>query len=193
MIKQEDRKILTKKDIFSYYTLTVFLSIFIIMIFYEKMINYYVLIISIITALVLLKGFILIHKMPVHHRYGLLEHYNVIIACVIGAISTYFLSFNLNLGPVLGASIVGLTAYYACHYSKTTADLPPPVYSGAFVGMVSPLILSNIFFVGIAGFIAGILFYLSHDIYTGLGGKLGTIAFSGVVITVIIVKLIGVI
>lgn len=192
MSKQKKKESRTKKDMFSYFLLTLFLLIFVIMIFYEKSFNLYVLLTGIVTAFLLYRGFLLAHKMPIHKRYEFLEHYNVIIACLIGAVLTYFLSVNLNLGVVISASFVGLVAVYTCKLSKIVKDLSPPIYCGAFVGMVSPLILPNILFVAIAGIIAGIIYYLSHYTYTGIGGKLGTIAFVGVTISVFILKLIEV-
>ena len=65
-------------------------------------------------------------------------------------------------------------------------DYAIPVYCGAFVGMSSALVLSNIWLVLLASVLAALLFVISKNIYLGVGGRLGTIAFMGVTLATVI-------
>ncbi|MFH2020153.1 MAG: hypothetical protein ABIJ34_02000 [archaeon] len=167
------------KDIISFYVLGLFLLLYFFSLFYEN--NFIMLLVVLASTVFLIKGFSILHELPSHKRYGFIEHKMAVFMCTIGSVATYFLSGYL--GVALAASIIGLLGYYISKavHDKDTA---PAVYAGAFVGMSSTLVLPNIFIAGVAGFFAGLLYYLSHDSYIGVGGKLGTIAFSGVALTV---------
>lgn len=96
---------------------------------------------------------------------------------LMGGILAFFLTHDLGLGAVVAASLVGILAYLVVpKYSV-------PAYCGAFVGMTSNLLLFNYQEVALAGFIAGIVYVLTRDVFNGIGGKLGTIALIGTTIT----------
>ena len=109
----------------------------------------------------------------------------------IGAITTYFLSVNLKLGPILGASIVGVIASAISYFFRSKEvfkQLPIAFYCGAFVGMSAEFILNNIVIVGLSGFLAGLIFIGTKNILIGIGGRLGTIAFLSVCIVYVLIK-----
>lgn len=54
-----------------------------------------------------------------------------------------------------------------------------PVYCGAFAGMTSQLVLGHPAWVVLAGGLAGLVLSVLSDSWSGIGGKLGTIAFLG--------------
>jgi hypothetical protein len=56
-----------------------------------------------------------------------------------------------------------------------------PVYCGAFAGMTSQLVLGHPAWVVLAGGLAGLVLSVLSDSWSGIGGKLGTTAFLGVV------------
>ena len=56
-------------------------------------------------------------------------------------------------------------------------------YCGAFIGMTSLSIAYSFYFVLAASFFAGVLLLVSKSLFNGLGGKLGTVAFTAVTIT----------
>ena len=93
-----------------------------------------------------------------------------------GALSAYFVNIYLGLGPVVAASLVGLTA------AAIAKNYAVEIYCGAFVGMVSPDVFHDFVHTVLAAVIAGTIFYLSKDVFKGYGGKLGSIAFSSWVI-----------
>jgi hypothetical protein len=88
-----------------------------------------------------------------------------------GAVIAYILSVFLGLGAIVAAALTGLVA------AVLIPEYSVAVYCGAFVGMVSPLVLHDFYHVIIAASLAGIILILSDDVYKGYGGKLGAIAF----------------
>ncbi len=99
------------------------------------------------------------------------------IAVLGGAILTYALSVNLDLGAVIASSLVGVIA------ALVVPAYGVPLYCGAFVGMTSAQLLVTHGELAIAGAVAGVVYLLTTDVFRGFGGKLGTIAFTGSVIT----------
>ncbi|MFB0556873.1 MAG: hypothetical protein ACETVW_03355 [Dehalococcoidia bacterium] len=93
-----------------------------------------------------------------------------------GALISYTLSVNIGLGAVVAAGLVGVIA------AIVLPDYGVPIYCGAFVGMVSPVLLNH-GQTAIAAAVAGIVYVLTLSAFNGFGGKLGTIAFTGCVIT----------
>ena len=77
--------------------------------------------------------------------------------------------------PVFAAGLVGFVLSLMFHkYS-------PKIYCGAFIGMSSSLVLSNLIFILISSLIAGFIFTHVHKIPVH-GGRLGFIAFLSVLI-----------
>lgn len=99
-------------------------------------------------------------------------------ACVFfGALVSYTLSVNVGLGAVVAASLVAVIA------ALVLPDYGAPIYCGAFVGMASQKLLASHGELAIAGAVAGLTYVLTVGVFGGFGGKLGTIAFTGCVIT----------
>lgn len=99
------------------------------------------------------------------------------LAVILGSLAAFAVSHELGLGPVVSASLVGLVASLISPKTSVAA------YCGAFAGMTSDILFFNYFEVALAGFIAGVVFILTEDTFTGIGGKLGTIALVGTAIT----------
>lgn len=112
----------------------------------------------------------------------------LLAACVpLGAVVCYALNMLCDLGSVLAAGIVGVVASIIPYLNKESVVLkkaPAALYCGAFVGMSSIEIAPSVYVALAAGIIAGLFFLLSKNVFVGLGGKLGTIAFGGVVVCV---------
>lgn len=97
------------------------------------------------------------------------------IALIVGALMSYTLSVNFELGAVVGSALVGiLVALFLPKFGV-------PTYCGAFVGMTSAALLPNQAYVLLAAVIAGAIFVASKLVFNGFGGKLGTIAWTGAV------------
>jgi hypothetical protein len=106
-----------------------------------------------------------------------------------GAMVTYFLSVDLAFGPVIAAGFVGFVSSYLPslnHNKQSLRRYPFALYCGAFVGMSSSFVFDSYFMVLFSGFMTGLIYMFANNSLSGIGGKHGSIAFSGVLITDII-------
>ncbi len=114
------------------------------------------------------------------------RNYTDILMVILGGTTTFFLSQDLKLGPVIAAGIVGvLASFLPSLYKKHTDTLKLAsfsIYCGAFVGMSSTLVFDNYAHLTLASLFAGIIYVWTTRSFNGIGGKHGTIAFAGVFI-----------
>ncbi|MFP4374894.1 MAG: hypothetical protein ACLFPO_11225 [Spirochaetaceae bacterium] len=97
-----------------------------------------------------------------------------------GAVAAFLLSVEMQLGPVIGAAMVGLIAgLFIPRYGV-------PAYCGAFVGMASEELLCLRGGLFVAAAVAGLVFVLSEGVFGGFGGKLGTIALTGCIVAALV-------
>ncbi|GHC48795.1 hypothetical protein [Ulvibacter litoralis] len=139
--------------------------------------------------LILLTIFFGYRYLDLHHHEYAYEQVSVVIWVPIGAVVCYVLNVYGNLGSVLAAGITGTVASFLPLLRKESfylKKLPNAMYCGAFVGMSSVAITPSIGFVVAAGILAGVFYMLSKNLFLGIGGKLGTIAFVGVVLVSLI-------
>jgi len=108
----------------------------------------------------------------------LLEH---VFLGLSGAILTWVVQIYVPLGPVFASSVLGLImGIFIPKYSIV-------FYCGTFVGMASPQVFIWEFIL-LAGGLAGLLFHLCQKVFTGVGGKLGTLAMLGSWMTVLLLQ-----
>lgn len=122
-----------------------------------------------------------------HHKESTTGNYKEILAVLIGAVATFYLTQAPHMNAVLASAVVGFTISFAPNFFpkiEDIKDLPPAVYCGSFVGMSSELVLDNIWLLVNAGLVSGFIFSYSKTAMHGFGGKLGTIAFVGVLIVI---------
>jgi len=98
------------------------------------------------------------------------------ISVVAGAVVSYWLNVSMKLGAVVGAALVGLLA------GVLIPAYAVPIYCGAFAGMAAPKVLGNTELM-LAGVVAGLVYVLAQDVFNGFGGKLGTIACTGCILS----------
>jgi len=101
-----------------------------------------------------------------------------VLAVAVAAVVTYGLSVHAGLGPVLASALVGLVA------GVGLAEIDGAAYCGSFVGMASPALFPTLEGVALAGLIAGLAFVATADSFGGFGGKYGTLALFGCIVTV---------
>ena len=94
---------------------------------------------------------------------------------------TFGLQDFLHLNAVLAAGCIGFLGSFLPQSSWR-----PTVYSGAFVGMTH--LHFGWPFVMLASALAGLFYITSSHLFHGIGGKLGTVAFMGVVYMYLIFK-----
>lgn len=107
-----------------------------------------------------------------------------IIASITAVFSGAVLTFILNIlffGPVIAASLVGLSYAAFVKQYKSLEIFSRQVYCGAFVGMSSNIFsVQEIMF---AGILAGIVQMAPRKGYYRIGGIFGTIAFIATFLT----------
>lgn len=106
---------------------------------------------------------------------------------VLGSFTTYFLQHQIDLNTVFSAGIVGFSGSYIPLLVKNNRhgkEIPIAIYCGAFVGMSTvDLGYSYLLFATLA---TALIYLYTQNLFHGIGGKLGTIAFMGVLYTYII-------
>ena len=103
-------------------------------------------------------------------------------AVVIAGLLTFYLSNEIDLGVVVASGLVGVIAATLLPKYKYAAYCGA-AYCGSFVGMSSKALLINYNEFILASLIAGLIFLIARNVFSGLGGKLGTIAFTSTTIT----------
>lgn len=106
---------------------------------------------------------------------------NALLANIAGALLTFWASQGLGIGPVLASAVVGLLG------SLLLPKVGAEIYTGSFVGMCSKVIAPQFSWLLLAGMIAGLIYYLSRHVLVGFGGKLGTTAFTSVILVTLMV------
>lgn len=108
------------------------------------------------------------------------------IFVIAGALLTSYLHLFTPLNSVLAAALIGTIASFLPNLnkkSKILQNIPNAMYCGCFVGMSQKHVAIDYSFIIIAGMIAGIFYMFSKNLFHGVGGKLGTLAFGSVVIS----------
>ncbi len=99
------------------------------------------------------------------------------LAVFVGALFAFTLCHDIGLGAVVAASLVAIMA------QLIFPEFAIPAYCGAFVGMTSNNLLYTHTELALAAFVAGLIYLATKPAFAGYGGKLGTIALIGTVIT----------
>ena len=127
-------------------------------------------------------------KQYLHHYKEHLIDYSVFLFVALGSFLTYFLQKYLELNTVFSAGLVGFLGSFLPNYCKNrnAKSWSIALYSGAFVGMTT----LNLGFLNLAlaTFLTGVFFIFSQHHFFGIGGKLGTLAFMGVMYSYFILK-----
>jgi hypothetical protein len=94
------------------------------------------------------------------------------IAVFCGTLATFYLNRKLGIGAVLASSLIGVLGALIFKAQAVA------IFCGSFAGMSCTVTFSSWICIGAAGVLAGIVFLLGKDLFKGVGGKLGTIAFA---------------
>ncbi|WP_270086997.1 hypothetical protein [Sphingobacterium sp. SYP-B4668] len=164
--------------------------LFLLAIFEEHMQSPWIALFIIALSILILLSYI---KAPIHHDKHLYDHIWVAAGVPVGALLCYYLHTQHNLGTVLSAGIVGTLASFLPSINKRSdylSQIPAAIYCGAFVGMSSGGVASGFSFILAASICTAVLLIVSKSLFSGIGGKLGTLAFLGVSLTYLIIFLI---
>lgn len=105
-------------------------------------------------------------------RFSIRQDGAAFTAVVAGALVTFIASVDLGMGPVVASGLAGVAV------ALVAPAVAVPFFCGSFVGMASPHLLGH-GGVLLAGVIAGAVYLAGVGVYTGIGGKLGTVALLG--------------
>lgn len=111
-------------------------------------------------------------------------HPRPVLIAALGAPAVLALSRGGHGSVVWAAALVGCAGALIEHLSHGRGpwrDTAAPRYCGAFAGMTSELVLRHPAWFLAAGALAGLLLALLGNSWRGIGGKLGSTAFLGVV------------
>lgn len=90
---------------------------------------------------------------------------------------------------VLGSSVVGILGYVlSLTLGNFSGLFAGTIFAASFAGMSQIKVLKTPLYFAIAGLITAIIFLGSSTYFLGLGGKMGTSAFIGVLATLILIK-----
>ncbi len=162
---------------------------FLLAILYEKLSAIPILLFAIALTILLLVAH---RKMPTQDARHLKRDFAAVLFVVAGALLAFYININLALGPVIAAGTVGAIASFVPLLNKNSRflqEVPAAAYCGAFVGMSSQDVAGNFLFILFASSITGLLLVFSKNIFQGVGGKLGTLAFGGVALTYLVIFL----
>jgi hypothetical protein len=97
----------------------------------------------------------------------------------LGAYFTYALSLSMNMNVVIASALIGILGHFFIKKHEIA------IYCGSFAGMTSVFLLSPIQMVFLS-FLCATLYIFSTQLFKGLGGKLGTIAFASGLLTFLV-------
>lgn len=126
------------------------------------------------------------------HKFNLRGNIFEFLALVIGSLLTYYLNNYLEWGAVLASAAVGLAGGLLPYLKPSSESLKSyalAIYCGTFVGMASTSLFDEIHYIFIASAISGLFYIYTRGLLIGFGGKLGSVAFSGVLATVLLFML----
>jgi len=122
-------------------------------------------------------------KLPIFHRTVFITDLSTVAFVVLGGVLTYSIQFYWSPGPVFAAAMVGTIASFLPSLNKKSSLLqlaPTAIYCGCFVGMSHKSIAPDYVFIGVAGILSGLVLVMTKNVFQGVSGKLGSIAFGGV-------------
>lgn len=136
---------------------------------------------------------IVYRSFPLHHSEFSFDKKTLVLWIPVAAIITYYLNNHFGLGGVFSAGIVGTIGSYLTNIkprSEYLKQMAGPIYCGAFIGMTSLNFQYVYLMIIIAGVFTALLFFATKSLFVGVGGKLGTLAFIGVLLSMLLFKLI---
>ncbi|MCX8083306.1 MAG: hypothetical protein N3C60_00065 [Calditerrivibrio sp.] len=86
----------------------------------------------------------------------------------------------------LSAGLTGMIFSLISNSYKKVYDLQFSAFCGVFAGMTSHIFLHSSKIIQILPFFVGVLFFISRNIFLGIGGKLGALAYVAIIIFMVL-------
>ena len=111
----------------------------------------------------------------------------ILFFSILGCVLCYLLQLHFGFTPVTASCITGLLGSFLSFKDPSLSqDLRSVVYVGSFAAMSSTAIFNTLSSSILVGLFSGISYLLLKKHFLGLGGKLGTCAFVGVALYLVI-------
>lgn len=118
-----------------------------------------------------------------------LEGSSLIFGSCGGAVLTYYISARFKQDAVLSSSIVVLAAVLILNtLFRFDNNLVAAITCGSYAGMSSKETMGNLKIMCLVGLLSGIILFLTWPLFSGIGGKLGLVAFLAVFLNKLIWK-----
>ncbi|MBM3253325.1 MAG: hypothetical protein FJZ16_03615 [Candidatus Omnitrophica bacterium] len=105
----------------------------------------------------------------------------LILGSCLGAVLTYYISTRFKQEAVFSSSIVVLAAGLILNiFLRFNNNLVAAITCGSYAGMSSKEVIGNYRRMCLVGLLSGIILFLSWPLFSGIGGKLGLVAFLAV-------------
>ncbi len=108
----------------------------------------------------------------------------ILMCSFIGVTLTWFINHKMGYGAVIANGLVGVMAA-----TFLPNDLAGVTYTSSFVGMSSLEVIPSIAVASLGSLIVALIFLITAEIYTGIGGKGGTTAALSTIITKAIMRI----
>ena len=113
-------------------------------------------------------------------KFSVKEYLLTLLSFGLGAVLTHLAIEKVEVTPVYGAAIVGMFASFVP--DKWFKDFATCVYAGAFAGMVADYHIEEMEVMLSILLIGSHLMFFVKNYFTGLGGKLGSVAFGAMLL-----------
>ena len=107
-----------------------------------------------------------------------MEEVIILITSMAAGMATYIVSNILKRGVVIGSALITLiSGFMLPHFFPSMGNVMATAAACAsYAGMISVENALNLFEMAIVSLLTGIMFIAASNAYTGIGGRLGTIA-----------------
>ncbi len=114
-----------------------------------------------------------------------LNLFRLIVVSLLGTIIPFYIQHHFKQSPVFASALPSLIfALIMIYLVQDYVTCTVVFFSASFIAMSSKQRLPNIYYLIIGGLVHAVLFHVYFEHYNGLGGKLGLMALTSVVITI---------
>jgi hypothetical protein len=104
------------------------------------------------------------------------------ITFFIGFISCFVMHTTFALPLVISAALTGLIGSFIPFPERFKNHPYASIYAGSFAGMCSTNLITSYWEITVISLIGASLYVLTLNMFTGFGGKLGSVAFASIAI-----------
>ncbi|WP_201023484.1 hypothetical protein [Pseudoalteromonas sp. 10-33] len=99
-----------------------------------------------------------------------------------GCLLCFVMHTEFNFPAVIAASVVGLSGSFIPFPKSLNIHPNAAIYAGSFAGMCSSSLINSYWELAFISLLGACLYVLTLNLFSGFGGKLGSIAFVSVAV-----------